>query len=168
MSGPQAPQTSRATLTFAPMDIDDVPLVGTMERRNYPFPWTDGIFRDCIKAGYRCERVMLDNELIGYGILQIGADEGHILNLCIDACWQRQGFARLLLEHLTELAVQRRCDTMFLEVRPSNPRAVQLYGQAGFNEVGLRRNYYDAPGGREDAIVMARSLGMPAVRAIRH
>jgi len=157
-----------ATLAFLQMDVDDVPLIGTMERRNYEFAWSDGIFRDCIKAGYRCERVMLDHQLIGYGILQIGADEGHVLNLCIDAPWQHRGFARLLLEHLTELARTHRCDTMFLEVRPSNPRAMRMYARAGFNEVGLRKNYYDARGGREDAIVMARSLGMPAVRRLHH
>lgn len=143
---------------FAPMRVSDVALVGTMERRNYPFPWSDGIFRDCIKAGYRCERVLLADELIGYGVLQIGPDEAHVLNLCIDASWQRRGHARALLEHLTQLSIEAGAHTLFLEVRPSNPRAQALYERAGFNEVGLRRNYYDAKGGREDAIVMARSL----------
>ena len=145
-------------LAFEPMRPGDVALVGTMERRNYPFPWSDGIFRDCLRAGYTCELVRLDGELIGYGILQSGAEEGHILNLCIDEAFQRRGFARLLLEHLVARAGEGGARVVFLEVRPSNPRAMVLYQRAGFNEIGLRKAYYEAAGGREDALVMARSL----------
>lgn len=150
------------------MYLRHVPLVGTMERRNYDFSWSDGIFRDCLKAGYTCQRVLLDDELIGYGIMQIAADEAHILNLCIDKPHQRQGFARLLLEHLVQQAGLSRASIVFLEVRPSNPRAIQLYQQSGFNEIGLRRNYYDAAGGREDALVMARNLSGDEPLPFRH
>ena len=145
-------------LAFEPMRVGDVALIGTMERRNYPFPWSDAIFRDCVRAGYVCEMVRLDEELIGYGILQTGAEEGHILNLCIDEAYQRRGFARLLLEHLVGRAGEDGAGVVFLEVRPSNPRAMALYQKAGFNEIGLRKDYYEATGGREDAIVMARSI----------
>lgn len=151
-------QPITAECRFAPMYLRHVALIGTMERRNYEFHWSDGIFRDCLKAGYLCQRVLLDDELIGYGIMQTAADEAHILNLCIDKPYQRQGFARLLLEHLVEQARGRRAHTVFLEVRPSNPRAISLYQQSGFNEVGMRKDYYDAANGREDALVMARSL----------
>jgi len=145
-------------LSFAPMYLRHVALIGTMERRNYDFPWTDGIFRDCLKAGYVCQLVQFDDEFIGYGIMQIAADEAHILNLCIDEPFQRQGFARVLLGHLVELAIEREARSIFLEVRPSNPRAIQLYELSGFNEIGARKGYYDSAGGREDAIVMARHL----------
>ena len=145
-------------LAFEPMRPGDVALVGTMERRNYEFPWSDTIFRDCLKAGYTCELVRLDDELVGYGILQTAAEEGHVLNLCIDEAHQRRGFARLLLEHLVARATAAEARVVFLEVRPSNPRAKTLYERAGFNEIGLRKAYYEAVGGREDAIVMARSL----------
>lgn len=145
-------------LSFVPMRVPHVALVGTMERRNYEFSWNDGIFRDCVKAGYICELVQLDGEVIGYGIMQIGADEAHILNLCIDQPFQRQGFARVLLEHLIEQAGVHRAHIVFLEVRPSNPRAVELYQRSGFNEIGLRKGYYDSNQGREDALVMARSI----------
>lgn len=148
-------------LAFEPMRLGDVALVGTMERRNYAFPWSDAIFRDCLRAGYTCELVRLDGELVGYGILQTGAEEGHILNLCIDEASQRRGFARLLLEHLVARAEQAGARVIFLEVRPSNPRAMTLYRRAGFNEIGLRKGYYEAAGGREDALVMARSLVAP-------
>ena len=155
-------------LAFEPMRVGDVPLVGTMERRNYPFPWSDAIFRDCVRAGYTCRLVRLDDALIGYGILQTGAEEGHILNLCIDESFQRRGFARLLLEHLMALAAAAGARVVFLEVRPSNPRAMVLYQRAGFNEIGQRRGYYEAAGGREDAIVMARSILGPADAPPRH
>ena len=145
-------------LAFEPMRPGDVALVGTMERRNYEFPWSDAVFRDCLKAEYTCELVRLDDELVGYGILQTGAEEGHILNLCVDEAYQRRGFARLLLEHLVSRADAAGVRVVFLEVRPSNPRAMSLYQRAGFNEIGLRKAYYEARGGREDALVMARSI----------
>lgn len=157
-----------ADITFAPMYLRHVALIGTMERRNYDFSWSDGIFRDCLKAGYTCQMVLLDNDLIGYGIMQVAADEAHILNLCIDGPYQRQGFARLLLEHLVGQAGQRQAHTVFLEVRPSNPRAIQLYELSGFNEVGLRKSYYDSAKGREDAIVMARNLVSDDESLFRH
>lgn len=158
----------QAELSFAPMHVRHVPLIGTIERRNYDFAWSDGIFRDCIKAGYICQRVLLDDDVIGYGIMQIGADEAHILNLCIDQPWQRQGFARLLLEHLVQQAGAHRAQMIFLEVRPSNPRAVELYQRSGFNEIGLRKAYYDSHQGREDALVMARSLSSSMSDVMRH
>lgn len=159
---------SQPQLSFAPMYVRHVSLIGTMERRNYDFPWSDGIFRDCVKAGYIARLVLLDDEIIGYGIMQIGADEAHILNLCIDQPWQRQGFARVLLDRLVQEASNRRAHIVFLEVRPSNPRAVNLYQQFGFNEIGLRKGYYDSANGREDALVMAKNLVSESDDFVRH
>lgn len=150
------------------MYVKHVPLIGTMERRNYDFPWSDSIFRDCVKSGYICRLVLLEDTVVGYGVMQIGADEGHILNLCIDKSSQGQGFARLLLEHLILEAGQRRANIVFLEVRPSNPRAVDLYQLNGFNEIGLRKGYYDSHAGREDALVMARNLVGDMDDFVRH
>jgi len=155
-------------ISFAPIYLRHVALIGTMERRNYEFPWTDGIFRDCLKAGYTCQMVSLNSDMIGYGIMQIAADEAHILNLCIDEPYQMQGFARLLLQHLLQQAGQRRARTVFLEVRPSNPRALDLYQRSGFNEVGVRKGYYDSASGREDAIVMALNLAAADEELFRH
>lgn len=160
--------SSQPQLSFAPMYVRHVPLIGTMERRNYDFPWSDGIFRDCVKAGYIARLVLLDDEIIGYGVMQIGADEAHILNLCIDKPWQRQGFARVLLDRLIQEAGNRQAHIVFLEVRPSNPRAVDLYQQFGFNEIGLRKGYYDSANGREDALVMAKNLVSETDDFIRH
>jgi len=155
-------------LSFEPMSVNDVPLIGTMERRNYDFPWSDGIFRDCVKTGYMCRLVRLNSDVIGYGILQIGADEAHILNLCIDKPRQRQGFGVLLLKELVKLARERDAHIVFLEVRPSNPRAIDLYQQSGFNEIGMRKDYYDSHDGREDALVMALNLSAELDSFITH
>lgn len=152
------PEDMNPRRSFVQMRERDVAQVSEMEQRNYEFPWNIGIFRDCIKARYNCQLMYLGDQLIGYGVLQTGADEAHILNLCIDKSNQRRGHARYLLDHLLKLARQAPANIVFLEVRPSNPRAISLYEQNGFNEIGLRRDYYDSAKGREDAVVMARSL----------
>ncbi len=136
----------------------DLTAVIDIESRNYDFPWTKGIFSDCIRAGYTCQILRLDEDVVGYGILQVGADEGHILNLCIDARFNHRGYARYLLERLITMASQQGAKTLFLEVRPSNPRAITMYALAGFNEIGVRKDYYDSFDGREDAIVMAMAI----------
>lgn len=137
-------------------DLRDVMYI---ENRNYDFPWSEGIFRDCIKAGYTMQVLRLDLVLVGYGVMQVAADEAHILNLCIDRDFNRRGYARALLEKLLDMAERAGAHMAFLEARPSNPRAITLYERAGFNEVGVRRNYYESADGREDAIVMARTIG---------
>jgi len=140
--------------------ISDLRDVMVLENRNYAFPWTMGIFRDCLIAGYTMQVMRLDLELIGYGVMQLAADEAHILNLCIDRDHSRRGYARQLLEKLLDIAERAGAQMAFLEARPSVPRAIQLYERAGFNEVGLRRAYYESAQGREDAIVMAKSIGV--------
>ena len=141
------------------MRISDLRDVMMIENRNYAFPWTEGIFRDCFKAGYIMQVMRLDLSLVGYGVMQVSADEAHILNLCIDRDFSCRGYARSLLEKLLDLAERAGAQMAFLEARPSVPRAIKLYERAGFNEVGLRRAYYESAHGREDAIVMAKSIG---------
>ncbi len=136
----------------------DVAAVLVIEQRNYEFPWSEGNFRDCLKAGYICLSLRHKETLAGYGILQCAADEAHILNLCIDHAFHQRGYARVLLDRLLEYAIGENAQSVFLEVRPSNPRAIELYNLAGFNEIGLREDYYDSRNGREDAVVMAKSL----------
>lgn len=152
------PEATRPVRRYASMRRQDISSVIDIEHRNYEIPWSAGIFRDCLKAGYDCQLMYLGDQLIGYGVLQCAAGEAHILNLCIDAARQRQGHARHLLGHLVQKAREVPADIVFLEVRPSNPRAISLYEQNGFNEIGLRKDYYDSANGREDALVMALSL----------
>lgn len=136
----------------------DIPSVGEVERRNYAIPWGEGIFRDCLKAGYKAYVLFQNEQLIGYAVLQIGFKESHVLNICIDKACQGNGHARRLLALMETVSVKADAQMMFLEVRPSNPRAKALYERNGFNEISVRENYYDTPTGREDAVVMAKTL----------
>ncbi|HEY5719587.1 MAG TPA: ribosomal protein S18-alanine N-acetyltransferase [Gammaproteobacteria bacterium] len=137
---------------------EDLPEVLAIEQRAYPFPWTEQIFRDCLRVGYHAWAVLLDERLVGYGLLSTAAGEAHLLNLAIDPPCQGHGLARQLLEHLLRIAARRAARTVFLEVRPSNARALALYHAAGFCEVGYRKGYYPAGKRREDAVILALEL----------
>lgn len=150
--GKALPASLRSLL---PTDLDQVMEI---ERRAYPFPWTRGIFRDCLHAGYSARVIELDRQMIGYGVVSLGAAEAHLLNVCIDPRWQSRGYGRQLLRALVDLARERDAYRVFLEVRPSNLGAVALYQSEGFNEIGRRPRYYPAANGREDALVMAMEL----------
>ena len=139
----------------------DVEAVAAIEQRAYEFPWTAGIFRDCLRVGHECWVLDCRAGIIGYGVLSCAANEAHILNVCIDPGHQGHGHGRHLLRRLVDIARWHMTDRIFLEVRPSNPSAIALYDSEGFNEIGRRPNYYPAKKGREDAIVMARELLPP-------
>jgi ribosomal-protein-alanine N-acetyltransferase len=139
-------------------DIDDVLYI---ERGAYAFPWSEGIFRDCLRVGYSCWVLEDGGAMVGYGIMSVGAGESHILNLCIGPGEQGRGLGRYLLEHLLAVARDHHARTTMLEVRPSNAPALRLYNNMGFNEVGVRRGYYPDRHGREDALVLALEL-LPA------
>lgn len=129
-----------------------------LERRAYPFPWTRGIFRDCLHAGYPSWVLVDDGILVGYGLLSVAVGEAHILNVCTAPEVRGRGHGRRLLRTLLQQARGRAAQRVFLEVRPSNVGAIALYHAEGFNEIGRRPRYYPAANGREDAIVMALEL----------
>ena len=137
---------------------NDLNAVMAIELRGYPYPWTRGIFLDCLRAGYPGLAMEQDGLLIGYGVLSLAADEAHVLNICIDPLVQSRGLGRRLLRALVEMARNRGAQRVFLEVRPSNTPALRLYHSEGFNEIGRRPRYYPAAQGREDALVMAIEL----------
>lgn len=141
-----------------PMRESDIGTVLEIELRAYPFPWTRGIFQDCLRAGYPAWVLERDGAIVGYGLLSIGGDEAHVLNVCAAPEEQRRGCGRRLLRALLQLARGRGAQRTFLEVRPSNRAAIALYHGEGFNEIGRRPRYYPARGGREDAIVMAKEF----------
>jgi ribosomal-protein-alanine N-acetyltransferase len=154
----QANQVDAAPASMRPMRVDDLESVLDIELRAYPFPWTRGIFHDCLRAGYPAWVLEQGHTVIGYGMLNIGADEAHVLNVCTAPEAQGQGHGRRLLRSLLAAARNRGAQRVFLEVRPSNAIAIALYDSEGFNEIGRRPRYYPAKGGREDAIVMAKEL----------
>lgn len=141
------------------MGTDDLEAVAALEASSYEFPWTLGIFADCLRVGYRCE-VLENNDgrLLGYCILSLALDEAHILNLCVSSDRRGQGLGQLLLDHLLDKARTAGCRRIFLEVRPSNAAALALYAGRDFARLGLRRGYYRSANGREDAVVLARTL----------
>ena len=141
-----------------PMTEADVPAVLELERSAYAFPWTEGIFRDCLRVGYYCCVLEIDYVLVGYGVISSGAGEAHLLNLCVREEFRCRGLGRRLLEHLLDLVSHSGARIAFLEVRPANTGAVRLYESMHFQQIGMRRGYYQAEGGREDALVMRRDL----------
>lgn len=138
-------------------DTDLVEVLG-IERRGYLHPWTEAIFRDCIRVGYACQVLEYRGRVEAYGIMSSGAGESHVLNLCVRPEARGQGLGRAMLVHLLDTARRLHSHMVLLEVRPSNTAAVNLYLSAGFNEVGVRRAYYPASDGREDALIMALEL----------
>ena len=140
------------------MEID-LSEVATIEQHSYAFPWSENIFRDCLRVGYTCRALDMAGQIIGYGVMSLGAGEAHILNVCVSEPFRSVGFGRRLLEHLLERAAAAGVAEAFLEVRPSNLSAIRLYQHLGFEQIGIRRGYYQAPDGREDAIVLKRELG---------
>jgi ribosomal-protein-alanine N-acetyltransferase len=141
-----------------PMRASDVAEVVAIERSAYQFPWSEGIFRDCLRVGYICRVVMVSRQIAAYGVMSVGAGEAHILNLCVSTAFRCRGIGRRLLGYLVERASAAGMGEAFLEVRPSNTAAIRLYLAMGFEQVGTRRGYYQAIGGREDAAVLKIAL----------
>jgi ribosomal-protein-alanine N-acetyltransferase len=139
----------------------DLPAVMEIERAAYEFPWTPGIMRDCLFVGYHCTVYVEAGVISGYGILNLGAGEAHIMNLCTAPHRRRSGIARRLLAHLLQQARTLRAEVALLEVRPSNAAAIALYQACGFCEIGRRPGYYPHPSGREDALMLALPLTEP-------
>ncbi len=147
-----------ARITHRRMSEPDLAEVAALENAAYMFPWSVGIFRDCLRVGYTCRVLEAPDGIGGYGIMSMGAGEAHILNVCIRADLRGQGIGRRLLVWLLDEARTAGQGWVFLEVRPSNRPAILLYESLGFAPVGLRRGYYQAVGGREDAIVYRLDL----------
>lgn len=145
-------------VVIRPMSESDVSDVIAVERASYQFPWSEGIFRDCLRVGYVCRAVTIGEQLIGYGVMSVGAGEAHILNLCVGELYRCRGVGKRLLRYLIERATASGMSEAFLEVRPSNTAAIRLYLSIGFEQVGMRRGYYQAVGGREDAAVLKLAL----------
>ncbi len=141
------------------MREEDIPLVMALEESVYPFPWTPGIVRDCIRIGYGCWVLWRDEELVGYLFYSEAVQEAHVLNLCIRPSYRRQGLGQYLMRHLLDRLRLSDAETVFLEVRVSNRAALRLYEALGFNGIGERKNYYPNHQGRENALVMAMYLG---------
>lgn len=143
---------------FRPMTPDDLDVIMEIEPHIYSHPWSRGNFSDSLMSGYPAWVLLCDAKIIGYALMMIVLDEAHLLNLSIAKAYQKQGLGRLLLEHMISIAKRHNAANMFLEVRPSNISAIALYENIGFNEMAIRRGYYPAHNGREDAVLMGLAL----------
>jgi ribosomal-protein-alanine N-acetyltransferase len=144
---------------YLPMTSADLDEIVRVEAQIYPYPWTLGNFLDSLRSGYS-SWVLRDagHVLQAYGIVMLALDEAHLLNLSVARECQRRGLGWRTLDWLADVARGYGARTMLLEVRPSNPAAIRLYDRYGFQRIGVRRGYYPALDGREDAIVMRVTL----------
>ena len=140
------------------MKHEDLAHVSDIERRSYDFPWSHGVFRDCLLAGYQCFVLERDGEIAGYGILSVAAGEAHILNLCVEPRFRSHGYGERMLDEILFRSRTASVREIFLEVRPTNAHALALYKKKNFYQVAKRPAYYQARDGREDAAVLAKKL----------
>lgn len=143
---------------YISMDVSHVKEVLDIEKESYGYPWSEKIFLDCLEYKYLCRVLMLDDVLIGYLISSIVQDECHIMNLCIKNDYRSYGYGKYLLTSLHNEIRTLNCKLLFLECRPSNKLALNLYTSEGYNEVGIRKNYYPAVNGYEDALILAKDV----------
>ncbi len=147
------------------MHKEDLPEVLHNEKNCYVYPWSEGIFKECLGLGHECWLSVFESNdasktstTAGHGVMSVAAGESHLLNVCVHPDWRNQGMGRVMVKHLLKRAQALQASTVFLEVRPSNLTACKLYETLGFNEVGIRPGYYPSITGREDAIVLAKEL----------
>jgi ribosomal-protein-alanine N-acetyltransferase len=143
---------------FRPMTEADLDAIMEIEPHIYSHPWSRGNFSDSLVSGYSAWVLLDGAKIIGYALMMMVLDEAHLLNLSVAKAYQKQGLGRLLLEHMIAIAKKHAAANMFLEVRPSNISAIALYENIGFNEMAVRRGYYPAHNGREDAVLMGLAL----------
>lgn len=158
MMKPKLPYGLTASDHFLPMRMADLDNIMAIEPVIYPYPWTRGNFSDSMHAGYTARVLWRDKTILGYALMMLVLDEAHLLNLSIAQAYQKQGLGRCLLEHMVDLAKHHGAANMFLEVRTSNTSAIALYENTGFNEMTIRRGYYPAKNGREDAVLMGLAI----------
>lgn len=140
------------------MSASDLDAIMAIERVNFPFPWSEGNFKDSISSGYVCLVMEQANQVVGYAVLMMVLDEAHLLNISVAKTYQGKGWGRYLLVHMMDVGREKGGLNMFLEVRPSNHSALGLYESMGFNEMGVRPGYYPGHNGREDAVLMGMAL----------
>jgi len=147
-----------ADYRFRKMSEQDLTHVLVIECDTYDFPWSETIFKDCLRVNYHCYVIESEQQVRGYAVMTVAAGESHVLNICVDKSLRGYGVGRSMLAHLVGQARSHRAEMMLLEVRTSNNVAIDLYLNSDFNEIGRRNAYYPAKNGREDALILARVL----------
>jgi [ribosomal protein S18]-alanine N-acetyltransferase len=148
-----------AQFSLRRMQEIDIDAIYRIEREVYAFPWSQAVFAGCFGSNYCNWVLQADEKIVAYAILTMAAGEAHLLNISVDAAQQGKGLGRVLLRELVAMLEADGIESLFLEVRPSNPVAIALYKSMGFVEIGWRKNYYPAhDGAREAAVVLQLML----------
>ncbi len=137
---------------------NDINEVMQIENLCYAFPWSQSVMLDCLNTDFIALAIVIDNNIAGYTVLSYGANESHVLNLCVKPAFRGKQYGQLLLEEAIKIAKTKKVNDVYLEVRASNTIAIALYFNQGFNEIGCRKGYYPSEIGREDAIVMGKNV----------
>jgi ribosomal-protein-alanine N-acetyltransferase len=154
-----AAEAPAAEVQFEPLYAPRLDTVLEIEQRAYAHPWSRTNFLDALQSGYQAQMLVADATVLGYFVVMQGVDEAHLLNITVAPQYQRQGWAKLMLQAVALWARGQNLGWLWLEVRVGNVPAMALYEGQGFRRVGLRRQYYPAQGGqREDAVVMNLAL----------
>jgi ribosomal-protein-alanine N-acetyltransferase len=161
------PKTETISLSFQKLEEHHLRAVVAIESSVYAFPWTHGNFRDSLYSGYDCTGAWHGNELVGYSITMPALEEMHLLNLAVAKQWHGRGIGATILQHLIDRAGPTACEVIYLEVRPTNIAGLRLYERFGFRQLGLRRDYYPAVTGREDALFLGLNIKTPIEHAPR-
>lgn len=156
-----SPSDSKLQFFARNMRYSDVDMVVQNEAVAYEHPWTKRIFIDCLRAGYQCWVLANKQKIVAHGVMSVAIGECHLLTLCVHPDFQRHGYGRKVFKLLLDRAHKLDASECFLEVRAGNDAAITLYKSMGFAVIGERKNYYPGNEGREDALIMSRSLPIP-------
>jgi [ribosomal protein S18]-alanine N-acetyltransferase len=155
----------QSELSFQTLTADWLDRVLQIENAVYPHPWSRANFEDSIKTGYQMQVLTANgdagSDILGYFIAMKGFEEVHLLNITVAESYQRQGWARLMLDALAVWSRGQGAAWLWLEVRANNERALDVYKAQGFKLISVRQDYYPKgpkANGREDAIVMSLKL----------
>jgi len=148
---------TRLALSFRLMGVNDLGSVLLIENEAHSHPWSRQNFQDSLQAGHECWVAEFEKQITAYAIASCGGGDAELLNIAVARSMRREGIGRTLLEFVIT-QVESNSETLFLEVRSSNASAIELYHNLGFNEVGVRSNYYPGKKHREDALILAKPL----------
>ena len=146
------------------MQSTDIDSVYAIESTAHRAPWGPDVFRDCVLVGYDCRVLEIIEpsgvEMVAYVVNRYYDNICHVLNLCVAPDHQQKGYGRFLLQQVIDYPAQSAIDSVLLEVRPSNIIALALYQTMGFQQVGIKPDYYKDEAGLEDGFVLQKIRGI--------
>jgi len=144
-------------LSLRAMTASDVPEVARIETTAFSTPWSEATFRSLLeRSGVELWVAEWGGELAAYAILWRVQDEGELANIAVRSDLRGRGIGSGLLSRMLKVAEDSGVRSLYLEVRESNELAREMYARRGFQEIGVRKGYYEGP--REDARVLKKSL----------